>query len=90
VAQLYLDFPDKPGAPRLALRGFQRITLKPGETRALTFALSPRDLSSVDLDGDRRVAAGRYRVSVGSGQPGGDTPSQSAAFIVDAEVGLPK
>jgi beta-glucosidase len=90
VAQLYLDFPDTPGAPRLALRGFQRITLKPGETRAVTFALSPRDLSSVDLDGDRRVAAGSYRVSVGSGQPGGDTPSQSAAFVVNEEVGLPK
>ncbi|MFZ0266076.1 glycoside hydrolase family 3 C-terminal domain-containing protein [Caulobacter sp.] len=90
VAQLYLDFPDTPGAPRLALRGFQRITLKPGETRAVTFMLSPRDLSSVDLDGDRRVAAGGYRVSVGSGQPGGDAPSQSAAFVVDEEVGLPK
>jgi beta-glucosidase len=90
VAQLYLDFPDTPGAPRLALRGFQRITLKPGETRAITFALSPRDLSSVDLDGDRRVAAGSYRVSVGSGQPGGGTPSQSAAFVVDEAVALPK
>ncbi len=90
VAQLYLDFPDTPGAPRLALRGFQRITLKPGETRAITFALSLRDLSSVDLDGDRRVAAGSYRASVGSGQPGGDIPSQSAAFVVDEAVGLPK
>jgi beta-glucosidase len=90
VAQLYLDFPDTPGAPRVALRGFQRITLKPGETRAVTFALSPRDLSSVDLDGERRVAAGRYRVSVGSGQPDGGVPGQSAAFAVDADIGLPK
>ncbi|EJL36849.1 beta-glucosidase-like glycosyl hydrolase [Caulobacter sp. AP07] len=90
VAQLYLDFPDAPGAPRLALRGFQRLTLKPGESRAITFALSSRDLSSVDPDGQRRVASGRYRVSVGSGQPGGDTASQSADFAVNAEVGLPE
>jgi beta-glucosidase len=90
VAQLYLDFPDTPGAPRVALRGFQRITLKPGEARAVTFALSSRDLSSVDLDGQRRVAAGRYRVSVGSGQPDTGVPNQSAAFAVDADVGLPK
>jgi beta-glucosidase len=47
VAQVYLNFPETPGAPRLALRGFQRISLKPGETREVTFALSPRDLSSL-------------------------------------------
>ncbi|SFK24480.1 glycoside hydrolase family 3 protein [Caulobacter sp. UNC279MFTsu5.1] len=90
VAQLYLDFPDTPGAPRIALRGFQRIALKPGEARTVTFTLSPRDLSSVDLDGQRRVAAGRYKVSVGSGQPDSGAPSQSAAFAVDADVALAK
>ncbi|MET3663414.1 glycoside hydrolase family 3 C-terminal domain-containing protein [Caulobacter sp. 1776] len=90
VAQLYLDFPDTPGAPRLALRGFQRIALKPGESRAVTFSLSPRDLSSVDLDGARRVSAGRYQVSVGSGQPGTGVPSQSADFAVDEVVAVAK
>ncbi|WP_235525928.1 glycoside hydrolase family 3 C-terminal domain-containing protein [Caulobacter sp. Root1472] len=90
VAQLYLDFPDTPGAPRLALRGFQRLSLKPGEARTVTFALTPRDLSSVDLDGRRRVAAGRYRVSVGPGQPTADAPGRSADVSVDADVGLPR
>ena len=90
VAQLYLDFPDTPGAPRLALRGFQRITLKPGETRAVTFSLSSRDLSSVDLDGTRRVSAGRYQVSVGSGQPGTGAPSRSAEFAVGEVVAVAK
>jgi len=42
VAQLYLDFPDRPGTPRIALRGFQRVALKPGEARSVTFDLSPR------------------------------------------------
>ncbi|WP_235524511.1 glycoside hydrolase family 3 C-terminal domain-containing protein [Caulobacter sp. Root655] len=90
VAQLYLDFPKAPGAPRLALRGFQRIALKPGETRDLTFTLSSRDLSSVDLDGQRRVSAGRYRVSVGSGQPDTGVASRSADFAVDAAVAVAK
>jgi hypothetical protein len=58
VAQVYLNFPETPGAPHLALRGFQRVALKPGETREVTFALSSRDLSSVDLDGERRVSRG--------------------------------
>jgi beta-glucosidase len=90
VAQLYLNFPDTPGAPRVALRGFQRVALKPGESRKLTFTLSPRDLSSVTPEGDRRVAQGAYRVSVGSGQPGTDAPSQSAPFTVDTAVALAK
>jgi len=90
VAQLYLNFPDTPGAPRVALRGFQRVALKPGESRKVTFTLSPRDLSSVTPEGDRRVAAGAYRVSVGSGQPGTGVPSQSAPFSVGAAVALAK
>ncbi len=70
VAQLYLNFPDDPGAPRVALRGFQRLSLSPGEARSIGFDLTPRDLSAVTLAGKRRVLAGAYRVSVGSGQPG--------------------
>ncbi len=77
VAQLYLDFPDRPGAPRIALRGFQRIALRPGEARTLSFDLSPRDLSSVTLDGTRSVAAGTYRLTIGSGQPASFTARQS-------------
>ncbi|QAY76451.1 glycoside hydrolase family 3 C-terminal domain-containing protein [Sphingosinicella sp. BN140058] len=90
VAQLYLDFPDRPGMPRLALRGFQRVSLRPGETRDLVFDLSPRDLSSVDADGRRMVAAGRYRVTIGSGQPGTGVAGQSASFDAAQSPELPK
>ena len=90
VAQLYLNFPDDPGAPRVALRGFQRVPLKPGESRALNFDLSPRDLSSVDRDGVRRVLRGTFRVSVGSGQPGTGVAGQSAEFKIDKGVTLPE
>ncbi|MBU3077374.1 glycoside hydrolase family 3 C-terminal domain-containing protein [Sphingomonas quercus] len=90
VAQLYLNFPDEPGVPRVALRGFQRLSLKPGERRTVTFDLSPRDLSSVAPDGTRRVAVGRYRVTVGSGQPESGVAGQSANFTTAAAVVLPK
>jgi beta-glucosidase len=82
VAQLYLDFPVAPGTPRIALRGFRRISLNPGEARRVTFDLAPRDLSSVTPAGVHKVLAGRYRVSVGSGQPGTGVPVQSANFRV--------
>ena len=89
VAQLYLNFPDQPGAPRIALRGYQRVTLQPGEHRALTFDLSPRDLSAVTVDGARQVMVGRYRVTVGSGQPGTGVPGRTARFATTEAVPLP-
>jgi len=90
VAQLYLNFPDTPGASRIALRGLQRVKLAPGERQTLTFALSPRDLSSVALDGTRIVAPGTYRVSVGSGQPGTGVPGRSERFTTRTGVVLPR
>lgn len=90
VAQLYLSFPPRPGMPRLALRGFQRVSLKPGETKTLRFTLSPRDLSSVTPDGERRVTAGRYRVTIGSGQPGTGVATSEASFAIDAPRDLPR
>ncbi len=90
VAELYLNFPDVAGAPRVALRGFQRLSLKPGERRTVSFELSPRDLSAVTADGVREVMAGAYRVSVGSGQPGSGAPGQSASFSTHEAVTLPE
>jgi beta-glucosidase len=90
VAELYLNFPDAPGVPRVALRGYQRLSLKPGESRIVTFDLSPRDLSSVASDGTRHVAVGQYRVSVGSGQPDTGVAGQSAGFTTRAEIVLPR
>jgi beta-glucosidase len=90
VAQLYLDFPDLPGAPNIALRGFERVELAPGGRRTLTFDLSPRDLSAVDPDGVRKVMAGAYRVFVGSGQPRTGVPVSEGAFTVASEATLPR
>ena len=86
VAELYLTPPAFEGAPRLALRGFQRLALAAGESRTVSFDLSPRDLSFVTRDGDRQVMAGVYQVSVGSGQPGTGVPGQKAGFTASAAL----
>ena len=90
VAQLYLGFPNAPGAPRIALRGFRRLALQPGQAAEVRFDLSPRDLSGVTPEGVRQVMAGRYTVSVGSGQPGTGVPVRSATFDAKASAPLPK
>jgi beta-glucosidase len=69
VAQLYLQFGGAPGAPERALRDFQRVHLKAGESRTLYFPLSARQLSHVDAAGLTVVSAGRYTLSVGGGEP---------------------
>ncbi len=88
VAQLYLSFPTAPGMPVRALRGFQRVSLKPGESRTLHFDLSPRDLSSVTAAGARIVAPGAYRLSVGGGQPGAGVAAAAGGFTVTGQTTL--
>jgi len=90
VAQLYLDFPDTPGTPKIALRGFERISLKPGEQRTVRFELSPRDLSSVSPDGQIRVVPGRYQLFVGGGQPDSGLPGKKGSFVVEKQINLPE
>ncbi len=90
VAQLYLEPPQFEAAPRMALRGFQRFSLQAGERKMLTLELSPRDLSFVSRDGVREVMTGKYRVSVGSGQPGTGVAAQSAAFSISRQVPIPE
>ena len=89
VSQLYLTPPAFDGAPRIALRGFQRLALKAGESRQISFDLTPRDLSFVDGDGHRKVMTGVYGVTVGSGQPGDSVAYPSATVPVAKEVTLP-
>jgi len=89
VVELYLSFPNTPGAPRHALRGFQRIHLRPGERKPLSFTLNSRDLSVVDKAGTRIVAPGRYQVSLGGGQPGTGSEMVHEVFFVHGQQVLP-
>jgi beta-glucosidase len=90
VVQLYLKFPDVPGAPIRALRGFQRIHLEPGASQKVDFHLNPRDLSMVTEAGDIIVAEGKYTVSIGGGQPNTGAPSRSGSFEIRGRIMLPE
>lgn len=88
VAQLYLIPPAEGNgglSPKLQLAAFDRVSLKPGESRTVTFSLDPRLLSEVDAHGVRAVQPGRYRVAVGGAQPG-DAKMQSADKTADFTI----
>jgi beta-glucosidase len=90
VAELYLEFPSLPGAPRRALRGFERCHLAPGTSRHVKFTLKPRDLSMVNDQGEHLVAPGDYNIFVGGSQPGDSAGGVREKLFVNGEVKLPR
>jgi beta-glucosidase len=90
VVQVYLTFSGQPGAPKRALRGVTRIHLKAGQAQHLQFTLDPRDLSYVNLAGDRVVEAGEYTVSIGGAQPGEKALRADAKFNIQGSLKLPE
>lgn len=95
VVQLYLTHPGKAGAPVRALQGFQRVALKRGERRAVSFTLRDQALSVVGPDGVRRIDPGRVEVWVGGGQPVSrpglaQAPGAKAEFQVTGTAVLPR
>jgi len=70
VVQLYVSSQNKNiQSPIRALKGFQRIALKAGETKTVQFNLSGSDLSLVNKEGKLYQPGGKIMISVGGGQP---------------------
>jgi beta-glucosidase len=66
VVQLYLrDVLASVSRPVMELRGFEKISLKPGETRTVAFTLTREDLTMLDQGLNPVVEPGTFRVMVG-------------------------
>ena len=66
VAQLYLGDPASAGEPPRQLKGFQKVTLQPGQSTTVRFGLTGHDLSYWDSAASGWVLPdGRYGVYVG-------------------------
>jgi beta-glucosidase len=90
VTELYLEYPEVPGAPLRALKGFYRSHLVAGGSRHVKFVLTPRDLSLVTEQGEHKIEPGKYTVWVGGGQPGGSPYDLHASFEIQGEKTLPR
>lgn len=67
--------------PVKELRGFQKVTLRPGESREVRFTLQARDLGFHDDEGRTRVEPGPFLVFAG----GSSAAELSAPFQVTAD-----
>lgn len=71
VVQLYVSNQNNAVRSALkALKGFQRIFLKAGESKTVQFNLTVNDLSVTDENGMQKLLKGSVAISVGGGQPG--------------------
>jgi beta-glucosidase len=80
VPQVYLT--EAPDGPRMRLLGFERVDLKPGESKTVTLQADPRLLARFDGPnglGQWRIAEGTYRVALG--KSAGDVVRRSAATL---------
>ena len=67
VVQLYLrDKVSSVIAYESVLRGFERISLQPGETKKVIFTLQPEDLQILDRHMEWTVEPGEFEVRVGA------------------------
>jgi len=82
VPQLYVTPPAGGAMARLA--GFERVTLKPGETKHVTLTAERRTLSAWDATARGwHLAGGRYAVAIG--HHAGDAALKGEAALTDAK-----
>jgi beta-glucosidase len=66
VVQMYIrDDVSSVTRPMLELKGFQRVTLEPGEQRTVTFDIKPTDLWFYNADMKRVVEPGTFTIFAG-------------------------
>jgi len=72
VVQLYVhDVAASVARPVRELKGFERVTLRPGERRRVSFTLGPEHLGFYDRQMRFRVEPGAFKVFVGNSSVGG-------------------
>jgi beta-glucosidase len=73
VVQLYIrDKVSSVTRPVKELKGFQRVTLGPGQTRTVTLEITPEHLAFYDIDMKYVVEPGEFEILVGNSSRDGD------------------
>jgi len=81
TVQLYVHETASPVAtPIKQLRGFERVDLKPGETKNVTLTLTPDDFQLLDRDTHWRVVPGDFEIMVGKSSE--DLPLRGVLKVV--------
>jgi beta-glucosidase len=86
VVQFYLGaLETRLPAPISQLIGFQRIHLKPGQSKTVKLAVTPEMLMQFDEDGQQIFEPGKFRLTAGSCSPGARGVALGASQPVSVE-----
>ena len=70
VMQFYLSALNKDlNAPLFDLKKFEKIYLEPGETKTLQYEITPEMMETVNENGERVIAQGKYKLYIGGSSP---------------------
>lgn len=75
VVQIYVKSIDNPDAPIKSLKGFQRVSVKPGQTISTTISLRPDSFEFFNGEDDLAVMPGRYEILYGTSSADSDLKS---------------
>ncbi len=82
IAQVYATLPSSAGEPFKRLIGWEKVSLAPGESKAVSLTVEPKYLSIFNVDKETwELTPGEYRVQVGGSS--GSTPLNQAVTIAD-------
>jgi beta-glucosidase len=70
VVQVYVSKKNAESAPISSLKSFQRVFLKKGEQKTVTFTLTPEAFSLTNADTQQVVEPGKYEITSGGAAPG--------------------
>ncbi|MGA2657355.1 MAG: glycoside hydrolase family 3 C-terminal domain-containing protein [Verrucomicrobiota bacterium] len=84
VAQVYVALPDNAGEPPKRLVAWEKVPLRPGETKTVNLTIDPLGLSVFNADKDRwEILPGNYRIFVGGSSR--STPLQETVRIEEGQ-----
>ncbi len=85
VVQLYLhDEVASVEVPQYDLKGFRRISLWPGETKSVSFEISPEMMEVINYEGIGSIEPGTFRVYIGGSLPGDRSRALGASEVLSA------
>jgi beta-glucosidase len=87
IVQFYISHKDASvETPIRELRGVERVSLQPGETKTVAFTLTDRQMAIIDNDGKAMLEPGEIAISIGGQQPHTHTQARTGCNVVEGAV----
>lgn len=86
VVQLYLTHESAQNVPLYSLKGFKRITLKPGASQKVQFTITPEMMKVIDDEGKSVLNAGKTEINIGGSLPSQRSIELGAARPATAQI----